>query len=136
VVRCAFASNDLRGCTPHLFGQHGFALSIPANPFSQGHTSNPRGGPEHDFGIAMFTHDVSMDRVGIDVNLAADDLPETRGIEHRTGTHYPIGRQARHVRHHLREDVNWIGHHHDDAATAAQSSPYFRHHGSVLAQQV
>ena len=84
----------------------------------------------------MLADHVRVHRLRRDVQLAADDLPQPRRIEHRAGADDALGRQARRPRHDLREHVDRVGDDHDESAVAGESLADVAEEAGVLAQQL
>ena len=113
VVGGAFALDDLVGGPAHLVGQCRLSLRSPPGPAPQWQAADHRRGPEHDLGVAVFAHDVRVHRMRIDVQFARQHLPQSRGVEHRPCAQHAGGRELRRLGHHLRQDVDGIGDHHE-----------------------
>ena len=89
VIGCALSADDFVCGPPNLVGDIRLALVIPPAPFPERHSFHARCSPEGHFRIAVFAHNMSVNGMRVDVNGAADNLLQARGIQHGSGTYDP-----------------------------------------------
>ena len=84
----------------------------------QRHAGNLSAGPSDELGIAMLAHDVSLDVARVNLDVGAQHLLQTTGVEHGTGADNVTLGQAGHLDGSVGQNVNRVRDDQQDAVKA------------------
>jgi hypothetical protein len=84
----------------------------------------------------VFTDDLGLDRLGRDVQRAADDLTQARRIKHRAGADNAFVWQPRGHGHLIGQDVDRVRDDDDDAGVVAKATGDVTHDVGVVSGEI
>ena len=84
----------------------------------QRHAGNLGAGPSDKLGVAVFTHDIGLNVARVNLNVSAEHLLQTAGIEHGAGADDMALGQTGHLNGGVGQNVDRVG---DDEQNAVEA---------------
>ena len=107
---------DVLGDT--LLGSLVLQMAVKLAEGAQRHAGNLGAGPSDELGVAVLTHDVSLNVARVDLDVGAEHLLQTTGVEHGAGTDDVALGQAGHLDGGVGQNVDRVGDDQQDAVKA------------------
>ena len=84
----------------------------------QRHAGNLGAGPSDKLGVAVLTHDIGLDIARVNLDVSAEHLLQTAGVEHGAGADDMALGQAGHLDGGIGQNINRVG---DDEQNAVEA---------------